>query len=65
MFEQREDAAASSQTLPLAALGDAAPIVPLRRLEVLKQTFWFEAGVQLLPRRSEGIIDRVASASEG
>ena len=65
VFEQREDAAASSRTLPLAALGDAAPIVPLRPLEVLEQTFWFEAGDQLLPRRADGIIDLDTSASEG
>ena len=65
VFEQRADAAASSRRLPLAALGDAAPIVPLRPLEVLEQTFWFEAGDQLLPRRAERIIDRGASASQG
>jgi hypothetical protein len=42
--------------LSLRAVGDASPIPPLRPLEVLEQTFWFEAGDQLPPRPARDLI---------
>jgi hypothetical protein len=40
----------ATELLSLAALRDAAPVVPLRPLEGLDETYWFEAGDQLSPR---------------
>ncbi|HYX84624.1 MAG TPA: hypothetical protein VE777_06610 [Gaiellales bacterium] len=63
VFERSEDAPAGA-ALPLDAIAEVAPIVPLRALEVLEQTYWFEAGDQLPPRPADGIVDAGDGASE-
>jgi len=43
--------------VPLEVVGSAAPVEPLRPLEILRQTYWFEAGAQLSSRPAEGILE--------
>ena len=52
----REDAAAGT-VLPLAAVESAEPVTPLRPLDVLNQTYWFEAGTALSSRPPDGILE--------
>jgi hypothetical protein len=57
VFERNSEASDATELLSLAALRDAAPVVPLRPLEGLDETYWFEAGDQLSPRPSRGILE--------
>jgi hypothetical protein len=41
----------------------AEPVAPLRRLEVLKQTYWYEAGTLLSSRPADGILPPAHSAT--
>jgi hypothetical protein len=55
VFERAEEAD-GDHLLSLRAVGDASPIAPVRPLELLEQTFWFEAGDQLPPRPARDLI---------
>lgn len=57
VIERTREEAATGSFLPLAALELAEPVVPLRPLEVLSQTYWFEAGIPLSARPADGILD--------
>lgn len=57
VIERTREEAATGSFLPLATLELAEPVVPLRPLEVLSQTYWFEAGTPLSARPPDGILD--------
>lgn len=48
--------AARGTALPLRLIADAAALSPLRPLETLSETYWFEAGAQLAPCPADGIL---------
>jgi hypothetical protein len=54
VIEHARGAAGTGATLD--AVSAAAPVDPLRPLEVLGQTYWFEAGAQLSSRPAGGIL---------
>jgi hypothetical protein len=44
------------KVLPRQLLADTAPLSPLRPLETLSETYWFESGAQLAPGLADGIL---------
>jgi hypothetical protein len=56
VFERDDEAPDASTLISMTALRDEAPVVALRPLEVLDQTYWFEVGDRLPPRPSQGIL---------
>lgn len=56
VFERDDEAPDATTLVSLTALRDEGPVVALRPLEVLDQTYWFEVGDRLAPRPSGGII---------
>ena len=57
VIERTREEAEAGTSLGLAAIEVAEPVIPLRPLEVLAQTYWFEAGTQLAARPLDGILD--------
>jgi len=56
VFERDDETPDTRTRISLATLRDEAPVVPLRPLEVLDQTYWFEVRDRLPPRPSRGIL---------
>jgi hypothetical protein len=63
VVERTRAEAATETFLSPEDLAAAEPVAPLRPLEVLKQTYWFEAGTLLSSRPAEGILPPGHSAT--
>ncbi len=65
VFERTGDPGDDDPYVSLRVIGESAPLVPLRPLEVLEQTFWFEADEQLPPRPARGVLLHDAPTASG
>jgi len=63
VVERTRAEAATETFLSPEDLDAAEPVAPLRPLEVLKQTYWYEAGTLLSSRSADGILPPGLSAT--